>query len=334
MTVKPTIHVIGTGGTISGAGPSVTAAAYESGRVDASELVAKVEGLKQVPNIQTENLFATGSENLGPVQWKILARRVEELTKSKDVDGVVVTHGTDTLEEASFFLDLVCKPSKPVVLTAAMRPATALSADGPANLYQSILAAASPQLDGHGILVVMNGTVIPGWQAIKTDSLALESFCAYPGGIIGRISGERLIVSDESCHSPLSSRFLDHLNKDSKLPLVRVIFLRGGYEEVLLEDLIDKDCGGVVIVGFGAGTLPDNVANRISQMKHSECVIVVSSRVPRVMVMSETMTKIEGWNTVPSGFLNPQKSALLLSLALEDGLQTEEIASLFKKLYS
>ena len=115
---------------------------------------------------------------------------------------------------------------------------------------------------------------------------------------------------------------------------MRVIFLRGGYEEVLLEDLIDKDCGGLVIAGFGAGTLPDNVANRISQMKHSECVIVVSSRVPRVMVMSETMTKIEGWNTIPSGFLNPQKSALLLSLALEDGLETNEIASLFRKLYS
>ena len=334
MTGKPTIHVIGTGGTISGAGSSATAAAYESGQVEASELVAEVEGLSQVPSIETENLFATGSENLGPVQWRILARRIEELTKSRDVDGVVVTHGTDTLEEASFFLDLVCKPSKPVVLTAAMRPATSLSADGPANLYQAILAAVSPQLKGHGILLVMNGTVIPGWQAIKTDSAALESFCAYPNGIIGRISGERLIVSGESCSSPLSGRFTDHLNKDSKLPLVRVIFLRGGYEEGLLEDWIKKDCRGVVIAGFGAGTLPDTVTNRIAKMERSECVIVVSSRVPRVMVMSETMTQIEGCNAVPSGFLNPQKSALLLSLALEDGLQTTEIESLFKKLYS
>ena len=334
MTGKPTIHVIATGGTISGAGSSATAAVYESGRVEASELVAEVEGLSKFSNIQTENLFATGSENLGPNQWRILARRIEELTKSRDVDGVVVTHGTDTLEEASFFLDLVCKPSKPVVLTAAMRPATALSADGPANLYQAILAAASPQLKGHGILVVMNGTVIPGWLAIKTDSAALESFCAYPGGIIGRISGERLIVSGESCLSPLSGRFPDHLNKDSKLPLVRVIFLRGGYEEGLLQDWIKKDCRGVVIAGFGAGTLPDTVANRIAKMELSEFVIVVSSRVPRVMVMSETMTQIEGCNAVPSGFLNPQKSALLLSLALEDGLQTAEIANLFKKLYS
>ena len=114
---------------------------------------------------------------------------------------------------------------------------------------------------------------------------------------------------------------------------MRVIFLRGGFEEVLLEDLINNDCKGVVIAGFGAGTLPNTVVNRIAKMERPECVIVVSSRVQRVMVMSETMTQIEGWNSIPSGFLNPQKSALLLSLALEDGLQTIEIAGLFKKLY-
>ena len=143
-----------------------------------------------------------------------------------------------------------------------------------------------------------------------------------------------MIHTGEHRPPPLSGRFTDHLNKDSKLPLVRVIFLRGGYEEILLEDWIKKDCSGLVIAGFGAGTLPDSVANRIAKMECSECVIVVSSRVPRVMVMSETMTQIEGCNAIPSGFLNPQKSALLLSLALEEGLQIAEIASLFKKLCS
>ena len=116
------------------------------------------------------------------------------------------------------------------------------------------------------------------------------------------------------------------------MPLVRVIFLRGGFEEVLLEDLIKNDCKGAVIAGFGAGTMPDTVVKRIAEIERPECVIVVSSRVQRVMVMSETMTQIEGCNSIPSGFLNPQKSALLLSLALEDGLKTIEIASLFKKL--
>ena len=93
-------------------------------------------------------MFATGSENLGPHQWRILARRIEELAAHSDVDGVVVTHGTDTLEEAAFFLALVCKTEKPIVLTAAMRPSTVLSADGPANLFQAVLTATSPQFQG------------------------------------------------------------------------------------------------------------------------------------------------------------------------------------------
>ena len=132
----------------------------------------------RLADVHTETLFTTGSENLGPHQWRILARRIVELTETSDVDGVVVTHGTDTLEEAAFFLDLVCIPKKPVVLTAAMRPSTSLSADGPMNLFQAVLAATSPQLRNHGILVVMNGLVIPAWQTIKTDSVALDSFCA------------------------------------------------------------------------------------------------------------------------------------------------------------
>ena len=142
-----------------------------------------------------------------------------------------------------------------------------------------------------------------------------------------------MIHTGEYCPHPLSGRFPDHLNREGKLPLVGLIFLRGGYDEGLLGEWIKKDCRGMVIAGFGAGTIPDTLANRICQMERSGCVIVVSSRVPQVMVMSETMTQIEGWNTIPSGFLNPQKSALLLSLALEDGLQTNEIASLFKNLY-
>ena len=143
-----------------------------------------------------------------------------------------------------------------------------------------------------------------------------------------------MIVSGGSCPSPYSGSFPDHLNKDEKLPYVEVLFLRGGYEEGLLENWFKKECRGLVIAGFGAGTIPGTMANRFTKMENSECVIVVSSRVPRVMVMSETMTQIEGCNAVPSGFLNPQKSALLLSLALEEGLQTSEIASLFEKLYS
>ena len=184
--------------------------------------------MEKLADIHTETLFTTGSENLGPHQWRILARRIEQLTGTSDVDGLVVTHGTDTLEEAAFFLDLVCKPKKPVVLTAAMRPSTALSADGPMNLFQAVLAATSPKLHNHGMRVVMNGCVITAGQTIKTDSVALDSFCAYPGGPIGKIVGESLLVFGSPNLSPLEGRFHDHLRNDDELPFVDIVLLSGG----------------------------------------------------------------------------------------------------------
>ena len=275
-------------------------------------------------DVHTETLFTTGSENLGPHQWRILARRIVELTETSDVDGVVVTHGTDTLEEAAFFLDLVCKPKKPVVLTAAMRPSTALSADGPMNLFQAVLAATSPKLQNHGMLVVMNGLVITAWQTIKTDSVALDSFCAYPGGPIGKIVGESLLVFVSPNLSPLVGRFHDHLRNDDELPFVDIVLLRAGCGDQPLADF-----EGLVVAGFGGGTMPDNLNGIIAETANSGCTVVVSSRVSQVTVIAETMTSVKSKNVFPSGLLNPQKSALLLSLALDANLDALELAELF-----
>ena len=285
--------------------------------------------MEKLADIHTETLFTTGSENLGPHQWRILARRIVELTETSDVDGVVVTHGTDTLEEAAFFLDLVCKPKKPVVLTAAMRPSTALSADGPMNLFQAVLAATSPKLQNHEMLVVMNGLVIPAWQTIKTDSVALDSFCAYPGGPVGKIVGEDILIFGAPGGSSLSGRFHNHLRNDDKLPFVDIILLNGGYGEQPLDDWGKIKRKGLVIAGFGAGTMPENLAGPVSKLANSGCMIVVSSRVVRVTVLTETMTSIKSENVFPSGLLNPQKSALLLSLALDANLDALELAELF-----
>ena len=182
MVVRPKIHVVGAGGTIAGAGLSATSAAYMPGRVDTNDLLAAVDGLDRIADISAETLFSTGSEDLGPRQWLDLAHRIQTLADQSDVEGIVVTYGTDTLEEAAFFLDLVCRTDKPIVMTAAMRASTALSADGPANIHQAVLAAADRRLKKCGVLVVMNGLILPGWQVVKTSSVALESFRSYPGG--------------------------------------------------------------------------------------------------------------------------------------------------------
>jgi L-asparaginase type II len=289
--------------------------------------------LERLADIHSETMFATGSENLGPHQWGILARRIEELTADSEVDGVVVTHGTDTLEEAAFFLELVCKSGKPVVLTAAMRPSTALSADGPANLFQAILAATSPQLQSHGLLVVMNGLVIPGWAIIKTDSVTLDSFHAYPGGPIGKIVGESLLVFGSPNLSPLEGRFHDHLRNDDELPFVDIVLLRGGCGDQPLADFGGNACKGLVVAGFGGGTMPDNLNGLVAETANPGCTVVVSSRVSRVTVLAKTMTSVKSKNVFPSGLLNPQKSALLLSLALDANLTEKHFYFLLKSWF-
>ena len=214
-------------------------------------------------------------------------------------------------------------------MTAAMRPSTALSADGPANLFQAVLAATSPQLQSHGLLVVMNGLVIPGWQIIKTDSVALDSFHAYPGGPIGKIVGESLLVFGSPNLSPLVGRFHDHLRNDDELPFVDIVLLRAGCGDQPLADFGGNACKGLVVAGFGGGTMPDNLNGLVAETANSGCTVVVSSRVSQVTVLAETMTSVKSKNVFPSGLLNPQKSALLLSLALDANLDALELAELF-----
>jgi len=214
-------------------------------------------------------------------------------------------------------------------MTAAMRPSTALSADGPMNLFQAVLATTSPQLQSHGLLVVMNGLVIPGWQIIKTDSVALDSFHAYPGGPIGKIVGESLLVFGSPNLSPLVGRFHDHLRNDEELPFVDIVFLRGGCGDQALADFGGNACKGLVVAGFGGGTMPDNLNGLVAEMANSGCTVVVSSRVSQVTVLAETMTSVKSKNVFPSGLLNPQKSALLLSLALDANLDALALSALF-----
>ncbi len=332
MVVRPKIHVFGAGGTIAGAGSSTTSAAYKPGRVDTNDLLAAVDGLDRVADISAETLFSTGSEDLGPRQWLDLAHRIQALVDRSDVEGIVVTHGTDTLEEAAFFLDLVCRTDKPIVMTAAIRASTALSADGPANIHQAVLAAADRRLKNCGVLVAMNGLLLPGWQVVKTSSVALESFRSYPGGPVGRIVGERLIVFYTLRSAPLAGAFARLQKSPDDLPEVGVVYLHGGCQDTPLRAWQGTQSRGLVIAAFGAGTMPAPLAQTARKMAGEGRVIIVSSRVGEVAVQAETMTILDGGGLLASGVLNPAKSAILLSLALADGLSAAEIGQLLERI--
>src|SRR5512142_1745225 len=180
---KPNIVVLATGGTIAGAATSDVSAGYHSGQVGVDLLLAAVPQANQIATLRGEQISNIGSQDMNDEVWLKLANRVNALLKQPDVDGIVITHGTDTIEETAYFLNLVVKSKKPVVLTAAMRPSTALSADGPLNYFNAVAAAAN-----HGVLVVVNDWIHGASSLTKTSTTAVQTFLSPVRGLIGTVA--------------------------------------------------------------------------------------------------------------------------------------------------
>ncbi|AVR87732.1 asparaginase [Thauera aromatica] len=180
---RPRITLITTGGTIAGAAASATdLRGYTAGQLDGADLLAAVPQLAGLATVSAEPLFALDSKDMTPAHWLALSRRVQALVDDPTVDGIVITHGTDTLEESAYFLTLTVARRKPVVLTAAMRPATALSADGPLNLYQAVQLAARPAAARAGVLAVLGDRILPAATLAKRHPSAVDAF-TQPGAL-------------------------------------------------------------------------------------------------------------------------------------------------------
>src|SRR6187399_3752559 len=184
----PTVVVLATGGTIAGAAGSDVQAAYKSGQLGVDQLLAAVPQAKKLATLRGEQISNIGSQDMNDEVWLKLAKRVNELTAMADVDGIVITHGTDTIEETAYFLNLVVKSRKPVVLTASMRPSTALSADGPLNFYNAVGVAANKEAAGRGVLVVVNDWIHGASSLTKTSTTAVQTFLSPVRGLIGTVA--------------------------------------------------------------------------------------------------------------------------------------------------
>src|ERR1700751_3236124 len=181
----PNIVILATGGTIAGAAASGTQSAYTSGAVGIDTMLAAVPGVKDLANIKGEQISNVGSQDMTFEIMLTLAKRINALLASNSVDGVVVTHGTDTMEETAYFLNLVVKSKKAVVLVGCMRPSTAVSADGPLNLFNAVGVAADPRSGGHGVLVVMNDWIHGAHSVTKTSTTAIQTFMSPLRGLVG-----------------------------------------------------------------------------------------------------------------------------------------------------
>src|SRR5690242_13597651 len=184
----PHIVVLATGGTMAGAAGSDVQSGYTSGQVGVEQLLAAVPQAKKLAHLTGEQISNIGSQDMNDEVWMKLATRVNEILAQPDVTGVVITHGTDTIEETAYFLNLVVKSRKPVVLTASMRPSTALSADGPLNFYNAVAVAGDKNAVGRGVLVVVNDWIHGASSLTKTSTTAVQTFLSPLSGLIGTVA--------------------------------------------------------------------------------------------------------------------------------------------------
>ena len=220
---KPNVVILATGGTIAGAAATGTQAGYKSGAVTIDAMVAAVPGIADLANIKGEQISNIGSQDMSFDIMLTLAKRINQLLATPQVDGIVVTHGTDTMEETAFFLNLVVKSDKPVVIVGSMRPSTAVSADGPLNLYNAVGVAIDPNARGRGVLIVMNDWIHGAHSLTKTNTTAVQTFMSPLRGVVGVSTyGKNDFYNSPQWKHTVGSQF--DVTNVTKLPRVDIVF--------------------------------------------------------------------------------------------------------------
>ena len=324
----PNIVILATGGTIAGAAATGTQAGYKSGAVTIDAMLAAVPGITDLATIRGEQISNVGSQDMTIEIMLTLAKRINVLLGQSAVDGVVVTHGTDTLEETAFFLNLVVKSDKPVVMVGSMRPSTAVSADGPLNLYNAVGVAADPKSRGRGVLVVMNDWIHAAHSLTKTSTTAVQTFMSPLRGLVGITSYAKndFYNTPQWKHTTASEFDIDNV---TKLPRVDIVYAYADMSPDLIDCAVANGAKGIVIAGVGNGNMNQASLQAAARAARKGTAVVRSSRVVTGTVGRNVEVNDDELNLIASDELNPQKARILLMLALLKPRTTAEIQNLF-----
>ena len=328
QTALPQVVVLATGGTIAGAAATDVQAGYKSGQVGVEQLLAAVPQARKLATLRGEQISNIGSQDMNDEVWLKLAGRINELTAMPDVAGVVITHGTDTIEETAYFLNLVVKSRKPVVLTAAMRPSTALSADGPLNFFNAVAVAANKEAAGRGVLVVVNDWIHGASSLTKTSTTAVQTFLSPVWGLIGSVAYGDI----EFFRGPVGKNTLDSefsLQGVSALPRVDIIMAYENMDGALIDAAVAAGAKGVVIAGVGNGNMTAAAVTALAAHAKKGIVCVRASRVATGRVGRNVELDDDKLGLVASMGLNPQKARVLLRLALTKTQDVKQIQRFF-----
>jgi len=325
---KPNVVILATGGTIAGAGASSTGSAYTSGQVKIEAMIDAVPNIRDLANLRGEQVANVGSQDMSVEVWLTLVKRINELLATKEVDGIVITHGTDTQEETAYFLNLTVKSDKPVVLTGSMRPSTALSAEGPLNLYNAVAVAASPKAKGHGVLVVMNDEIHGAHNVKKMMTTPVQTFQSPEEGPVGSvIFGGVEFFNQQNGINTLKSEF--SVEGVKSLPRVDIFYGCADASADLIDYMVKAGAKGIVIAGVGDGNMNAPVLEAVKKATASGVKVVRASRVPVGLVLIQGEVNDAEYGTVSSDQLNPQKARVLLMLALLKERSRDDLQKLF-----
>lgn len=330
-TVIPnTVIVIGTGGTIAGAASSSVSSTYQAAALNIDTLVARIPELSRFEQIKSVNLFNIDSSDISISHWLTIAKEANNYLKLPSTKGIVITHGTDTLEETAFFLNLVIKSHKPVVLVGSMRPSTALSSDGPINLFNAISVAHSEKAIGQGVLVVMNDTIFDARDVTKSHTIKTDSFRSPNTGPIGTVHCGEV----EFTHKVMRKNTLDtpfDISTLETLPTVEVVYECAASSGDVLKAVIQKNPQGIVIAGTGDGNIPEKDKALMRYARQKGIQIIRSSRTGSGAVTYDSVDKLDTEIGLIAGDnLTPQKARILLMLSLTQTQNEKEIRSHFR----
>lgn len=327
---KKTVYILATGGTIAGQGATEVTAGYKAGAITVDELLSAVPEIKDIANIKAEQVANIGSQDMNDQVWLKLSKRVNELL-NQEADAIVITHGTDTQEETAYFLNLTVKSDKPVILVGSMRPSTAISADGPRNIYNAVATAVAPESVGKGVTVVMDDKILGADDLAKTNTLSVGTFQNPNYGPLGIVYNGKPIYTRQSVKRHTINSEFDVTNL-SELPRVEIILSYSNATSLFVDAAVKAHVKGIVTAGVGNGNLTTDLQNALEKaVKNHGIAVVRSSRIMTGPTAQWDEINDDQLGFSASWFNNPYRSRVLLMLALTKTKDYKEIQRMFSE---
>jgi L-asparaginase len=334
----PKVRVIGTGGTIASKGKDSLQLSAYSIALSAKEILESVPGLERIAQVEAEQFSNIGSFAMTPELWLKLSWRVTQvLSQDRELSGIVISHGTDTLEETAFFLHLTVRSERPVVLVGAMRPASALSADGPINLLNAVKTATCREARGKGVLVLLNDQISSAREATKQSTYRADAFQPGDFGYLGTVDSDRVVFyrTPVRKHTLRSEFDVEGL---SALPRVDIVYSYGGADGVMIDAVVKAGARGIVVAGTGAGDMTYGESEAVLRAREAGVMVVRGTRVGSGRVVDSELPmrdpkvlrpRYREKGIITSDNLTPQKARVLLMLALTRTQNPQEIQRVF-----